>query len=324
MRSKDYFSLLLCFVLSFYVAQSQNKPLYGLVIHGGAGYATKESLQRKEPQYLSTLQLAVDSGFKILERGGSALDAVENTIQILENSPLFNAGKGSVITRAGTIEMDASIMDGKTLNAGAVAGVRRIKNPIRAARMVMEKTPHVLITGKSVEELWVKEGNELIDSAYFYDKDMNEKWKRNQETEKKQGKHGTVGVVALDQLGNLAAGTSTGGMMNKLPGRIGDSPIIGAGSYANNETAAVSCTGHGEYFIKHAVAYQVHALMKFKKISLHEATYSIIQEELKNVGGSGGLIAIDKEGNISMEFNTPMMFRGYRLSNQKNEVMIFK
>lgn len=324
MISKNYYLLLLCFISSIHLVLPQNKPLYGLVIHGGAGYATRESLQGKELQYLSTLQLAIDSGFKILERGGSALDAVESTIQILENSPLFNAGKGSVITRSGTIEMDASIMDGKNLNAGAVAGVRRIKNPIRAARLVMEKTPHVLITGKSVEEPWVKEGNELTDSTYFYDKDVYEKWKKNQEKEKKHDKHGTVGVVALDQFGNLAAGTSTGGMMNKFPGRIGDSPIIGAGTYANNETVAVSCTGHGEFFIKHAVAFQVHALIKFKKYSLNEATYTIIQEELKNVGATGGLIAIDKEGNISMEFNTPMMFRGYRLSNQKNEVMIFK
>jgi len=312
------------YILWIQSAATQNKPVFGIAIHGGAGYATKESLQGKEKEYLDAMQLAIDSGYRILERGGNAVEAVEATIQLLENCPFFNAGKGSVITRAGTIEMDASIMDGKSLKAGAVAGVRRIKNPIRAARLVMDKTPHVLITGKGAEDLWINQGFELTDTSYFYDREMFEKWKKDQEKEKKHDKHGTVGAVAIDQYGNLAAGTSTGGMMNKLPGRVGDSPIIGAGTYANNETCAVSCTGQGEFFIKYAAAFHVHALMKYKNVSVSEAAGTVIQEELKQAGAAGGMIAIDKQGNVSMEFNTPMMYRGYRLSNEKKEVLIFK
>ncbi len=315
------------FYFCFQVLLAQPSQNFGIVIHGGAGYATPESMKGVETEYLKVMQTAIDTGYAILEKGGSAVNAVEAAIKIMEDSPLFNAGKGSVFTNIGTIEMDASIMDGSGLKAGAVANIRRIKNPISAAKMVMDKTPHVLIIGKGAENLWVAQGNNLTDTSYFYDKERFEQWQKSKQSEKDKinsKKHGTVGAAALDKNGNLAAGTSTGGMMNKMPGRVGDSPIIGAGTYANNQTCAVSCTGHGEFFIKHAVAYNINALMMYKNLSLETAATQVIQKELKEVGGTGGIIAIDKTGNISMEFNTPSMFRGYKLSNGKNEVLIFK
>lgn len=298
---------------------SQTK--YGIVIHGGAGTITPENFSKElESQYHKKMNEALKVGYEILEKGGSAIDAVTSAIKVMEDSPLFNAGKGSVWNSKGQIEMDASIMEGKELKAGAVAGVRRIKNPIESAKLVMEQTPHVLMIGEGAENLWVSKGYTLVDTSYFYDEEKLKQWKENQNKNKK---HGTVGAVALDKNGNLAAGTSTGGMMNKLPGRVGDSPIIGAGTYANNLTCAISCTGYGEYFIRYAVAHTVHTKMLYQNKSLRQAVHEILFDELLPVGGTGGIIGIDKDGNIVMDFNTKGMYRGFMLSSGERGTFIF-
>jgi beta-aspartyl-peptidase (threonine type) len=303
------------------------KPEFSIIIHGGAGYITKENLSpEKEAEYQEKLEEAIRVGYTILKNGGTSLDAVQKTINILEDSPLFNAGRGAVFTYAGDNEHDASIMDGKTLNAGASAGTKTIKNPINLARAVMEKSPHVMLSGSGAEEFAKEQGIEIIEPSYFSNKEKTGKKDKTASfynAELNGPKFGTVGCAALDKHGNLAAGTSTGGMTNKRWGRIGDAPIIGAGTYANNITCAVSSTGWGEYFIRGMVAYDISALMEYKGLTLKEAAKEVIQVKLPKIGdgaGVGGIIAIDKNGNMVMEFNTPGMFRA--TMNDKDELYI--
>lgn len=304
------------------VAEAKPKEKFALVIHGGAGTILKKNMTpKKEAAYRAKLEESLKAGYKILSSGGSALDAVEATIHVMEDSPLFNAGKGAVFTNAGTNELDAAIMNGADLKAGAVAGVKTVKNPITAARKVMEETWHVLLAGEGADKFAAEEGLEIVDPKYFY---TERRWKAIQKMKKnEQKKYGTVGCVALDKDGNLAAGTSTGGMTNKRWGRVGDVPIIGAGTYANNETCAVSATGTGEYFIRAAVAHDISALMEYKRYSLIKASKKVIQKVGK-LGGSGGVICIDAKGNISMPFNTKGMYRGYIKSDGKAVTLIYK
>ncbi len=296
-----------------------------LVIHGGAGTILKENMtDEKEQQYKAKLQEALKVGAEILKNGGSSLDAVTETICVLEDSPLFNAGKGAVFTAEGVNEMDASIMDGSDLNAGAVAGVQSIKNPIRAARAVMEDSPHVLLSGAGADTFALQQGLTIVDPEYFFTKRRWESYQKVKAKKEKGEKHGTVGAVALDKYGNLAAATSTGGMTYKMKGRVGDSPIIGAGTYADNNTCAVSATGHGEFFMRNVVAYDISALMKYKGLSLSDAADEVIQNKLKSIGGDGGIIAVDKDGNFTMTFNTAGMYRGFVSSEGEMEVLIFR
>lgn len=319
--------LLLFFVSTSFSVKNDEKEErieFAIVIHCGVGYLQKQNLSEEQYKtYLDKLNRALDIGIEILENNGSGIDAVEKVINFLENDSLFNAGKGAVFTNEGKNELDASIMEGKTLNAGAVAGVTKIKNPISAAREVMENSKHVMLFGEGANQFAKKHGLEIVDNEYFFTQKSYNRLQKVLEKERKEEKHGTVGCVALDKNGNLAAGTSTGGMTNKMYGRIGDSPVIGAGTYANNNTCAVSCTGHGEYFIRYAVAHDVSALMEYKGISLAEAAKYVVQKKLVNAGGRGGLIAVDGEGNVSMEFNTPMMFRAFYQSNGNRGVKIF-
>lgn len=297
------------------------RPEYVLVIHGGAGNITRENLpDSMAAEYYRELQVALVIGHKILDTGGTALDAVEAVVRYLEDCPLFNAGKGAVFTAEGKNELDASIMDGATGMAGAVAGVTTLKNPISAARAVMEKSPHVMLAGKGAEVFAQQQGLETVPPSYFHTPDRYKSW---QEAKAKLDKKGTVGAVALDKKGNLAAATSTGGMMMKQWGRIGDAPVIGAGTYASNNTCAVSCTGHGEYFIRNAVAYDLSARMQYAGTSLRNGAHEILHVKLKEQGGTGGLIAIDKNGNFVLDFNTVGMFRGYLLPSGETRVMIF-
>jgi beta-aspartyl-peptidase (threonine type) len=308
---------------------SSNEKPWVLVIHGGAGGTVGQKMPiEKQQEYISKMTEVLRAGAAVLSSGGSSLDAVEKCIRLMEDSPLFNAGKGAVFTEEGKNEMDASIMDGQSLKAGAVAGVTTIKNPISAARAVMEKSKHVLLIDGGAEKFAKDQGLDIVPTSYFYTKQRWEEFQkvRNQEMNHKPDSvksHGTVGAVALDTHGNLAAGTSTGGMTNKIKGRVGDSPIIGAGTYANNNTCAVSCTGHGEYFIRNVVAYDVSARMDYKGQSLLEAAGDIVNTKLKAQGAEGGLIAVDKNGNIAMPFNTALMFRGTINSNGKIEVLIY-
>lgn len=293
------------------------RPEYVIVVHGGAGSITREYMTpEKEKLYEQKLDEALDVGEAILKEGGSSLDAVEAAIRVMEDAPQFNAGKGSVFTELGENEMDASIMDGKSGNAGAIAGVKHIKNPITAARLVMDSSKHVLIVGDGAEKFWMSQGRELTDSSYFFTED---RWKSFM----KRKEHGTVGAVALDKDGNLAAGTSTGGMTNKMTGRVGDSPIIGAGTYADNESCAVSSTGHGEYFIRNVIAYDISALVKYRGLKLQHACQYLMKDKLWALNASGGVIAVDRDGNIAMEFNTSGMFRGYRKADGSGEVLMY-
>jgi L-asparaginase / beta-aspartyl-peptidase len=304
------------------LGQSMQKPISPIVfvIHGGAGTINKRDMTPQlEEEYRAKLNEALLAGHKILKDGGRSLDAVEHAIKILEDSPLFNAGKGAVFTNAGTNELDASIMDGESLKAGAVAAVTRIKNPISLARLVMDKSPHVMMIGRGAEQFAKQNGISFVSQRYFY---TERRWKALQQIKRlekerspsnrinEDKKHGTVGAVALDSFGNLAAGTSTGGMTNKRFGRVGDSPIIGAGTYADNESCAVSATGHGEYFIRGVIAFNLSALVKYKGLSLEEAGKEAIKR-LAELGGTGGVIAIDRDGNITMPFNTEGMYRAY-------------
>jgi len=340
--------------------KQQQQEKYVLVVHGGAGTILKKNMTpEKEAAYRAGLQRALETGYTLLKGGGSSLDAVEATIKVLEDDSLFNAGKGAVFTHDGINELDAAIMNGKTLAAGAVAGVRNIRNPITAARAVMEKSVHVLLTGRGAEQFAKEAGVTLVDPSYFR---TQQRWDdlqaamREDSLEAARGhalrgdqplspqvvnerrlaanegrlgavnrdyKFGTVGCVALDHNGDLAAGTSTGGMTNKKYGRVGDSPLIGAGTYANNSTVAVSCTGWGEFYIRNVVAYDLSALIAYKGITVTEAGDKVIQK-VGNLGGDGGLIALDKEGNMAMPFNTEGMYRGCVTREGKIEVYIYK
>ncbi|GAL88905.1 isoaspartyl aminopeptidase [Jejuia pallidilutea] len=316
-------------------AETTEKIQFSIVIHGGAGTIKKENMTpEKEAAYKQKLEEAIRVGYTILKNGGTSLDAVEKTINVMEDSPLFNAGKGAVFTHEGYNEHDASIMDGKTLNAGASAGTKTVKHPINLARAVMENSPHVMLSGKGAEVFAKEQGLEIVDPSYFYTESRMKSLERVKASENnkiasfydetlKDTKFGTVGCAALDKHGNLAAGTSTGGMTNKRWGRIGDAPIIGAGTYANNTTCAVSSTGWGEYFIRGMVAYDISALMAYKGLSLAEASKEVIQNKLPSIGngeGNGGIIAIDKHGNMVMEFNTSGMYRASM--NDKGELYI--
>ena len=301
------------------------EPPIAIVIHGGAGTLRRGDMTPDvERAYRAKLEEALKAGHGVLKSGGSSLDAVEKAITILEDSPLFNAGKGAVFTAQGTNELDASIMDGETLNAGAVAGVKRTRNPIRLARLVMEKSPHVLLSGEGADAFAKGQGMEEAPAKYFY---TDRRWKALQKKLKKTSpprERGTVGAVALDRNGHLAAGTSTGGLTGKQFGRIGDSPIIGAGTYADDRTCGVSCTGHGEYFIRLAVAHRISALMAYEDLSVKEATERVVMKDLLDLGGRGGVIALTAKGDVAMSFNTAGMYRGYAGPDGKAVIRIFK
>ena len=310
---------------------------FGLVIHGGAGTIERSKMTpKREHEYRAGIERALAAGYDILKRGGSSLDATEAAVRVLEDDPHFNAGRGAVFTNVGTNELDAAVMDGKTLKAGAVACLKHIKNPVSLARLVMEKSGHVMMDGEGAETFAKENGIEFVDQKYFY---TEERWQALQKVKaaeenrsgaaKKafiisdQDRHGTVGAVALDQDGNLAVATSTGGTTNKRAGRVGDSPVIGAGTYANNATCAVSATGDGEYFIRATVGHDVSALMEYRGMSLKEAAQTVL-DKVARLGGNGGLIAIDREGNMALPFNTSGMYRGYVDPNGKFVVEIYK
>jgi L-asparaginase / beta-aspartyl-peptidase len=317
-----------------------------LVIHGGAGTILKKNMTpEKEKAYQEALQRALQAGYAILSKGGTAMDAVEAAVRVLEDSPLFNAGKGAVFTNEGKNELDAAIMNGKTLAAGSVASVTNIKNPIAAARAVMEKSEHVMMIGDGAERFAREKGLEIVDPVYFHtgerwnalqrlleqdstkmelDHDSTRQMADVKQPGNRDAKYGTVGAVALDMSGDLAAATSTGGMTNKKYGRVGDAPLIGAGTYANNATCAISCTGWGEYFIRLVVAKSVSDLMEYKNYSVKKASDTLILEKVPALGGDGGLIAVDKSGQIAMPFNTEGMYRGYIRRDGKAVVKIYK
>lgn len=314
---------------------------FSLVIHGGAGGVTKENHnEQQQKAYSKALQEALDAGYSVLENGGSSLDAVQAAVNIMEDSPLFNAGRGAVFNSEGKQEMDASIMDGKTLNCGAVTGVNHIKNPILAARIVMDSSKHVLLSGKEVESMMAQYGLEMVDSSYFFTDKRYNQLKRIQGKDIIQldhssaslfeegliddHKYGTVGAVAIDKNGNIAAGTSTGGMTNKKHGRIGDSPIIGAGNYANNLTCGISATGTGEYFMRTVAAHEVSNLIQYKGLSPNEALHEVLFNQIGKLGGSGGMILIDNKGDIYWDFNSKGMFRGFKKSSGENVVEMFE
>ncbi len=309
------------------IAQSSDSIIakevnYGLVIHGGAGNFTEADLSIEiQAQYKAKLYEAIELGISKIKNGDSALYVVVEVIKILEDSPLFNAGKGAVFSHQGKNELDAAIMDGATKKAGAVAGVSSIKNPITAAFQVMTHSAHVLLTGDGAEQFAKDQNLEMVKPAYFYTK---KQWERLQkEVLLIDKKMGTVGCVVLDTYGNLAAGTSTGGMSNKMYGRVGDSPIIGAGTYADNNTCAISATGHGEFFIRYCVAYDIAARMKYLNESINESSNHVIVK-LKQMSGSGGIIGMDVKGTIVMSFNTTGMFRAYCSKNESPKVLLFK
>jgi L-asparaginase / beta-aspartyl-peptidase len=302
-----------------------------IAIHGGAGTITPASMTPQlEKAYKAALSFALDEGYAILKKGGSALDAVEVAVARLEDAPLFNAGRGSVFTKEGKHEMDAAIMCGKTLEAGAVAGVRSIRNPISLTRAILDHSDHVFLSGYGAEEFGRKHGIAFEPEEYFYDPHRYKQWRDVRDTDifmldhTEDRKFGTVGAVARDANGDLAAATSTGGMTNKNYNRIGDSPVIGSGTYANNRTCAISCTGHGEYFIRAVVAYDVSCLMEYKGYTLQEACDEVVMDKLVKFGGEGGLIAVDAQGNIALPFNSAGMYRGSRVSGQDAIVAIYK
>lgn len=302
-------------------AQEPETLEWAIAIHGGAGVITRDQMtDEMDAAYRSKLEEALAAGKAVLKEGGTASDAVETTIHIMEQSPLFNAGKGAVFTHDGTNELDASFMEGKTLNAGAVAGVTDIKSPITAARKVMTDSRHVMLSGKGASQFAREIGLEIVEPEYFY----TERRYKQLKSALEKDKHGTVGCVALDREGNLAAGTSTGGMTNKKYNRIGDAPIIGAGTYANNNSCAVSATGHGEFFIRWTVAHDVSALMEYAGMSLQEAADKVVMDKLVAAGGSGGIISVDKYGRVAMPFNSEGMFRGFAQSSGKEGIFIYK
>jgi len=313
---------------------------FGFVLHGGAGTIERSKMTpEREKAFRDKLTEALAAGFRVLKGGGQCLDAVTAAITLLEDSPLFNAGKGAVFTSAGTNELDSAIMEGRTLRAGSVAGLKRIKNPILLARLVMEQSPHVMMVGEGAEAFAVSKGVALVDPKYFYTEERWQQLQRQKEAERnpppkksklekeaqpfEDHKFGTVGAACLDQAGNLAAGTSTGGISNKRFGRVGDSPIIGAGTYANNETCAVSCTGDGEFFIRSVVAHDISALMQYGGRAIGAAAESVLAKVAK-IGGTGGLIALDRRGNFAMPFNTSGMYRGWVGSDGQPRVLIYR
>ncbi|HUR65946.1 MAG TPA: isoaspartyl peptidase/L-asparaginase [Chitinophagaceae bacterium] len=344
---KKLFLVAALFVLNKTFSQSPIKKMkdkFVLVIHGGAGTILKSQMTPdKEKAYTDALNRALQIGNEILKKGGTALDAVEACVRSMEDDPLFNAGKGAVFNNEGKNELDAAIMDGRTLAAGSVAGLTTVRNPISAARAVMEKSPHVMMIGAGAEKFAKQQGLEIVDPSYFY---TESRWKGLQKAkaedsiklkavdsmkrsgvkqpENKDYKYGTVGAVALDRHGNLAAATSSGGMTNKKFGRVGDVPIIGAGTYANNATVAISCTGWGEFFIRLVMAKSISDMMEFGRRSLKQASDEMIMKRLPALGGDGGLIAVDKDGNFSMPFNSEGMYRGYINNTGKTEVKIYK
>ena len=320
MRYLNMFVLIAMFISC--QTPEQPKAEWAIALHGGAGNMDSTKFSANDiKRYEDSLKAALTIGKMALSEGQPALDVVEMVVRNLEDNPLFNAGKGSVFTNDGRNELDAAIMDGRDLNAGAVAGVGDIRNPISAARVVMEKSPHVLLVGKGASLYSSQNGVELVDSTYFY---TEKRWQILQRTLQKAGKNGTVGCVVLDKYGNLAAATSTGGMNNKRYGRVGDVPIIGAGTYANNKTCAVSATGHGEYYIRYTVAHDISALMEYKGVSLSEAAREVVNGKLSNEAGNGGIIAVDKYGNITLEMNSTGMFRAWANANGEEGVAIFK
>ena len=306
---------------------------FSIAIHGGAGTLIKGLMtQELEAQYKAALQVALDKGYSCLDGGGSAMDAVEISVKSLEDSPLFNAGKGAVFTNQGTHEMDAAIMNGENLEAGAVSLITGIKNPVSLARDVMDNSYHVFLAGDGAMQFAKNQGYTIETPEYFYDEVRYQQWQGIKDSDgfqldhsvKKEGKFGTVGAVACDQNGNIAAATSTGGMTNKKWGRVGDSPMIGAGNYANNKTCAISCTGSGEFFIRGVVAYDVACLMEHKNMSVEDASNEVIYKRILEIGGDGGLIAVDAKGNIAMPFNTEGMYRGSKTSQGQEAISIYK
>lgn len=301
---------------------SERDVRWGIVVHGGAGDFTLESIRDREPGMRAALNAALVAGHQVLAAGGTSLDAVEAAVVVLEDAPEFNAGRGAVFTHAGTNELDASIMDGQTMKAGAVAGVKRVKNPIRLARLVMDQSPHVLLIGDGAEAFATEQGVELVPESYFR---TELRWQQLQRALEQEGRPGaairspddadayvgTVGAVALDQAGHLAVATSTGGTTNKRVGRVGDSPIIGAGSYANNRSCAISATGVGEYFVRYTVAHDICARVEYAGVGVQEAADAVVQDVLKAAGGAGGVIGLDRHGNMAISFNTTGMSRGY-------------
>jgi len=312
---------------------------YTLAIHGGAGTILKEDMTPElEEAYQAGLRQAMDAGFAVLEQGGSALNAIKATIVILEDNMLFNAGRGSVFTKKGVQEMDAAVMDGRTLDAGSVTGVRNVRNPIELAMEVMLNSNHVFLSGKGAQDFAIKQGIKLEPDEYFFSQFRYDQWKSIRDSDTysldhthqrleelmRDKKFGTVGAVACDQNGNIAAATSTGGMTNKKYGRIGDSPIIGAGTYANNLTCGISCTGHGELFIRAVAAYDVSCLMEYKGLSLQEAMEVVVHEKLMAIGGEGGMIGVDAQGNAALVFNSQGMYRGFKSSDGASLVAIYR
>lgn len=325
-------ALLACLAVALpATAADGDEPMISIAIHGGAGVMGRASMSPDaERAYRADLERALDAGYAVLEKGGASLDAVVAAVKILEDSPLFNAGKGSVFNHEGINELDASIMDGATAKAGAVAGVRHVKNPIELARLVMERSPHVMLAGEGAEEFALEQGVTLVPGSYFF---TERRWQQLEDAQKAErtasvpneniSYFGTVGAVARDASGNLAAATSTGGMTNKRWGRIGDSPIIGAGTYADNATCAVSSTGSGEYFIRAVVAHEICARVRLSGVTAAEAARDVVHGTLEKIGGDGGVIVVDARGAIAMEFNTEGMFRGARDSGGRREVAIY-
>ena len=318
MVMKKYLCLLIIILFS---CNNHDENKIAIVIHGGAGIILKENISKsKEDSIINKLDEAISKGWELLKRGQSSEIAVIETIKILEDSPLFNAGKGSVFNNEGKVENDASIMKGNDLNAGASSGTSNVKNPITLAANIMNHSEHVFLSGKGAENFAKNRNLEIVNNEYFHTK-----FRYNQLLNKKdEDKYGTVGCVAIDVNGNIVAGTSTGGMTNKKWGRIGDSPIIGAGTYANNSTCGISSTGSGEYFIRTVAAYQVSSLLENHNYDLKKAMYKVIHEKIGGIGGDGGMIGIDKNSNISMEFNTPGMYRAYVNKYGEKEILLYE
>jgi len=306
-----------------------NNLNFSIVIHGGAGTMSKASMSNEvKKQYINKLDEAVSIGYEILKKGGSSQEAVEKTIIVMEDSPLFNAGKGAVLNHDGNVELDASFMDGNTLNAGAISGSSMIKNPISAAISVMNNSPHVMLSGAGADKFAKSQKLDIKPNSYFITERRLNSLKNAKSKEASslniEQKIGTVGCVALDKFGNISAGTSTGGMTNKRWNRIGDAPIIGSGTYANNLTCGVSATGWGEFFIRSVAAYDISALMQYKGLSIQEASRIVIHEKIAKLGGDGGVIALDKDGNVAMEMNTEGMYRAHIDSKGNKTIKIFK